>query len=272
MDLTNKDNRVNIIKGKITCGIHKEVMYQKVNSDKKINLFYCKKKNCKNSINRKWLYEMIRLAVNEHHNKDLERNYLNDEINNLDREIELALKRIKFKKAHLERAFRDKFEVIGSLGEKEFNAIIKQYRNEKKELEKVYSDLKTKRDNKFEGFKQLGKPFSKNLSKFKEQIKHIVEEVIISKEEAIINILGWRKYYIKKPNSSLFGWSNRKENSKPYIYELPPCIYDSGDEHFDAEMYVQTGRVSDDEIDKYFKSEEYLEKTKNVKGLGSKSN
>ncbi|PNW28945.1 recombinase family protein [Formosa algae] len=59
---------VNILSGKIYCSCG-NIMHQKVLPTSRLDIFICKDEKCKNSINRTWLFSMVRLAVEKHAQK-----------------------------------------------------------------------------------------------------------------------------------------------------------------------------------------------------------
>ncbi|WP_159021269.1 hypothetical protein [Formosa sp. L2A11] len=259
----------NIVQGKISCAECNEIMHQKVNQKARIDLFICKNKDCKNTVNRSWLFKMIRLAIEQHVNKGyIDNKIYENEILRIQKELEESSNNIEKKKAVKLRLYIDKAEIISSIDRSAYDQALKEKENDLTKLKSKHSKLAEQLQSIKDGFNSRRKNFSKSLDKFKLEIKDILHSVQINKDEAIINIHGWRIYDIPKPNNTHLAWNKREEN-KFDIYSLPLCRYDTGDENLDMLVHQEINPNYENELDEYFQSEDYKSKIKGVSSLGS---
>jgi DNA invertase Pin-like site-specific DNA recombinase len=212
----------NIVQGKINCECG-NVMHQKVIPQGRIDTFICKDEKCKNSINRPWLFRMVRKVVERHaqktKDKQVRENFKlqisshkvkidinNKEIEKLENrqtratELYLDLEFTKEKYSQLTADAATKIAEYGTINKKLIE-IIKASENALK------TDIKH---------------FSGDLELFKVEIKDILSHVIIDKERVLINIFGWREYDLYKPNSLKLGWEARKPLNERYVNEELP--------------------------------------------------
>jgi DNA invertase Pin-like site-specific DNA recombinase len=226
----------NIIQGKITCECG-YVMYQKVIPQGRIDYFVCKDDKCKNSINRPWLFRMIRKIVVRHAQKTKDeqvREKFKLEILSKKASINVNKKLIeKLNKRKIKA--RDVF-LDDDFSKKEYHTIVDDIKHD---IDKINKDNIKLNDaiRAFENtLKSDIKHFSKDLPLFKEEIQDIISHVIIDKERVLINIYGWREYDLHKPNSIKLGWEARKPISERYLNEELPLRHPIDDD--DLEMFI----------------------------------
>jgi DNA invertase Pin-like site-specific DNA recombinase len=212
----------NIIHGKINCECG-NVMHQKVIPQGRIDSFICKDEKCKNSINRPWLFRMVRRVVERHAQKtkdeqvrekfklQISSHKVEIDINNKEIEkLEKRKKRARDLYADLDFTKEEYDETKADVGTK-----IEEYKIINNKLNEVIkaSEYALKTDIKH---------FSKELELFKAEIQDIISHVIIDKESVLINIFGWREYDLYKPNSIKLGWEARKPVNERYLNEELP--------------------------------------------------
>lgn len=223
----------NIIQGKIKCECG-NVMHQKVIPQGRIDSFVCKDEKCKNSINRPWLFRMVRRLVERHAQKTKDeqvRETFRLKILSYKAKIELNNKEIEKVEKRQKRAMNLYLDL--ELTKKEFNenkvgwlAEIAKYRDVNKKLkEAIYTSENA--------LKTDIKHFSEDLELFKVEIKNIISHIIIDKERVLINIFGWREYDLHKPNSIKLGWEARKPIAERYINEGLPLRNPIDDENLE---------------------------------------
>lgn len=234
----------NIIHGKIKCECG-NVMHQKVISDTRLNLFVCKDEQCRNSINRPWLFRMVRKVVEKHAQKTKEeqvREKFKLQITSYKAIIENNIKEIEKLEIRLKRA-RNLYADM-DFSKKEYNEIkddvnsqIKKYYDENIKLNEINRTSEN-------ALKFDIKHFSKDLELFKSEIKDIISHVVIHKDRVLINIFGWREYDLHKPNSIKLGWEARKPINERYLNEELPLRQVIGDE--DLEMMIDEYNKKED--------------------------
>ncbi|MDR6761822.1 DNA invertase Pin-like site-specific DNA recombinase [Flavobacterium sp. 2755] len=212
----------NILQGKITCECG-NVMHQKVIPQGRIDSFICKDEKCKNSINRPWLFRMTRKIVERHAQKTKDEQVRENyklQMSSHKIKIELNSKEIDKLENKLQRARNLYIDL--DLSKEEYNATkaeistkIEHYNQANKKLTEfiITSENALKTDIKH---------FSEDLNLFKNEIKDIIEEVIINKEMVAINIYGWTPYCLDKPNPIKLGWEARKPVQERYLEEKLP--------------------------------------------------
>jgi DNA invertase Pin-like site-specific DNA recombinase len=226
----------NIVQGKITC-ICGAVMHQKVIPQGRIDSFICKDDNCKNSINRPWLFRMIRRIVDRHaqETKDEQaRETFKLQIQSLRAKVQVNVKEIekvekrrkRLRDLYLESEYtKDEYNDIRTEIDKE----LQEYHHRNNKLNEV---IRTSEN----ALKTDIKHFSEDLELFKNEIKDIITEVIIDKDDVSINIWNWSTYYLDKPNPIKLGWEARKPISERYINEKLPSRHPIP--HDEVEMMV----------------------------------
>jgi len=225
----------NIVQGKITCGECGNTMHQKVIPQGRIDIFICKDTKCKNSINRPWLFRMVRLAVEKHAKKTKEKQY-RDEIQ-LKITSNLALIEANNKEQEKLKRRRTRLQIMildDEMSDEDYKghlAIIKDG------LNKIKIDNK-KLNDEIESFENALnneiKHFDDDLEVFKVQIKDILKSIVIYKKRVLIDIFGWHVYDLHKPNSTKLGWEARKPEHERYLNEELPLRKPIDDENLDA--------------------------------------
>ncbi|WP_423819189.1 recombinase family protein [Salinimicrobium sp. TIG7-5_MAKvit] len=224
----------NIISGKITCTCG-NVMHQKVIPQGRIDSFVCKDTKCKNSINRPWLFRMIRKIVERHAQKTRDkqvREKMKLEISACKATISINLKQLeklnKRKiKARVEYLDDDEFS------KEEYNLILSEIKKDIIQIKENNIKLNDTIRNFENSLKNEIKHFSEDLEIFRNEIQDIVRHVIIEKESVLINLYGWGEYDLNKPNSIKLGWEARKPESERYQNEGLPLRHPITDEDLD---------------------------------------
>lgn len=230
----------NIIQGRIKCECG-NIMHQKVIKKARSNSFVCKDEQCRNSINRPWLFRMIRKIVerhaqktkDEHLRKKIKLNLSSHKakIDNNLREIDKLERRKRRSRdlyADMEFSREEYHEIKTNIAVK-----IEQYNYENNKLKKLIKASEN-------ALKTEAKHFSVDLELFKAEIQDIISSVIIGKDRVLINIFGWREYDLYKPNSIKLGWEARKPINERYINEELPLRQAIDDE--DLDMMIEDYR------------------------------
>lgn len=226
----------NIVQGKIscTCGA---VMHQKVIPQGRIDSFICKDDKCKNSINRPWLFRMIRRIVDRHaqETKDEKaRENFKLQIQSLRAQIEVTVKEIekveKRRKRLIEvyldsQCTKDEYNKIRTEIDKE----LQEYHDRNNKLNEVIQTSE-------KALKTEIKHFSEDLELFKNEIKDVITKVIIDEDYVSITIWNWSTYHLDKPNPIKLGWEARKPISERYLNEKLPSRHPIP--HDELEMMV----------------------------------
>ncbi|MBB1195010.1 hypothetical protein DNC80_15195 [Flavobacterium sp. SOK18b] len=223
----------NIIQGKINC-VCGNVMHQKVIPQGRIDSFVCKDEKCKNSINRPWLFRMVRKVVERHAQKTKDeqvRENFKLQISSYKVKIHLNNKEIEKLENRQKRAME--LYLDSELPKKEYN----ETKNSVRTKIELYNNINN-RLNEFiitseNALKTDIEHFSADLKLFKVEIKDIISNVIIDKERVLINIFGWREYDLYKPNSIKLGWEARKPLNERYLNEELPLRYPIDDENLE---------------------------------------
>ena len=266
--LSKTRRNTNVLQGKITCGC-KSIMHQKVNQKPtvRVNQYVCKNNACNNTINREWLYEMVRLVVKQHVEKsELDKILYTKTIELLNKEILFLKNQIQKKEKRRNKMWANKPKYIKSLGEQLYYSKLKGIKMDLEELNPKHINSMLKRDSLKNAFKSKRKRFSENYEDLKLQIKDILDSVIIKKNEVDINIFGWRIYTLFKPNSTLLAWDKRDINKK-YEYKLPQRHYWSEEDDLANLIYQYFNQPTEEELEEHFKSDKY----KGVPSLGKKN-
>ena len=259
----------NIIQGKINCYCG-NVMHQKVLIKGRINNFTCKDVKCKNTINRPWLFRMIRKVVERHDEKIREekvRDNFKLQLKSKKSKIEVNSKSIEKSKRRLKRVldvFLDeditKEEYLHS--KEKSNKEIDTLTNENNILNNNIKSLEYSLKNK------LGQ-LSKDLEIFKVEIQDIIHRVIIHNDYVSIGVNNQFDYDLDKPNSKILGWEARKPIEKRYLNEKLPLRQPIS--YVDLEIMINSDIAEKDgTLDAYFDSDDYKEKEKKSVSLGGK--
>lgn len=212
----------NIIQGKIVCFCG-NVMHQKVIPQGRIDCFICKDEKCKNSINRPWLFRMIRRIVERHAEKTQDekvREKYKLQISSLKVRVDLNNKEIEKLENRLSRA-RDLYIDL-ELTKEEYNETKSLTSTKIEQYNQVNKKLKQSIITSENALKTDIKHFSEDLELFKNEIKDIINNVIIDKEDVSIDIYGWSVYQLDKPNPIKLGWEARKPINERYLNEKLP--------------------------------------------------
>jgi DNA invertase Pin-like site-specific DNA recombinase len=263
----------NIVEGKIECYTCEKPMYQIVSKESsRCNIFKCSG-NCKVSVNRPWLYEMIRYVIDKHSEKLKTQEYKSE-----------LTKKIKENLAYIkdlaERIIKIEAEQIKNY--KNFNkGIVKEgiyiktnndYEKELKNLVLALNESNIKNESYQLAKKSKPKHFSDDLNTYKLQIQDILEKVEVEDKSITININNTINYTIPQINPTKLGWIKKKNQGKKMIFENP---FDTGikiknfitDDEIDS-MVNNEIQDNEKEIEAYFNSDEYKEKMKDVPSLG----
>lgn len=223
----------NIIHGKINCECG-NVMHQKVIPQGRIDSFVCKDDKCKNSINRPWLFRMVRKVVERHAQKTKDeqvRENFKLQISSHKVKIDLNNKEIDKLENRQKRA-RDLYADLDFTKE-EYNQM-KADVGAKKEGYNIHNIKLNEAIKASENALKIDiKHFSEDLELFKAEIQDIISHVIIDKERVLINIFGWREYDLHKPNSVKLGWEARKPLNERYLNEELPLRQPIDDENLE---------------------------------------
>lgn len=223
----------NIIHGKINCKCG-NVMHQKVIPQGRIDSFVCKDEKCKNSINRPWLFRMIRKVVERHAQKTKDEQVREDfklQIASFKVKINLNNKEIE-KLENRQKRVRDLYLDL-ELNKEEYNETKSDIRTKIEEYSIINNKLNEVIKTSENALKTDITHFSEDLELFKVEIKEIISNVIIDKDRVLINIFGWRQYDLHKPNSIKLGWEARKPLNERYLNEDLPLRSSIDDENLE---------------------------------------
>ncbi|SMG23627.1 recombinase family protein [Arenibacter troitsensis] len=241
----------NIVEGRIKCHCG-EPMYQKVVPSGRMDSFVCKDLSCKNSVNRPWLFRMVKKVVERHAKKSRDAKYRKDiglkmsshqaQINLNNREEE----KLNARKWKFQDAWGD-----GDLSDDDYKY---QLQVIKQNLLKINVDnIQLNEDINLLGndLNSEIKHFSDDLELFKNEIKDIVKYVEIDKDSVIINVFGRWGYDLFKPNSVKLGWEARKPESERYLNEKLPLRHPIEDEVIEIMADTYGDENYDDKLDDY---------------------
>ncbi|MCD0474726.1 recombinase family protein [Flavobacterium sp. EDS] len=226
----------NIIKGKINC-VCGAIMHQKVIPQGRIDSFICKDETCKNSINRPWLFRMIRRIVERHAQKTKDeqvRENFKLHILSYKAKIDVNNKEIEKLENRQKRA-RDLYLDLEYTKE-DYNEIKSETSKQIEEYNQINTKLNQVIKTSENALKTDIKHFSEDLELFKNEIKEIISHVTIEKEEVSIKIFGWSEYDLAKPNPIKLGWEARKPINERYLNEGLPFRHPISDD--DLEMMI----------------------------------
>lgn len=228
----------NIISGKINCACG-NVMHQKVIPQGRIDSFICKDSKCKNSINRPWLFRMIRKIVERHAQKTRDkqvREKMKLEISACKAAININLKQFeKLNKRKIKA--REEYLDDDEFSKEEYNIILEEIKKNISQIKKHDIKLNGTIRNFENSLKNEIKHFSEDLEIFRSEIQDIIKHVIIEKESVLINLYGWGEYDLNKPNSIKLGWEARKPKGERYLNEKLPYRHPINEE--DIELFTR---------------------------------
>lgn len=238
----------NIIQGKITCGRCRSVMHQKVIPQGRIDSFVCKNEKCKNSINRPWLFRMVRKAVERHAQKTKDeqvREKFKLQISSLKAQLGVNSKQLnKLKKARVSLTINHHMDK-DILPVDIYNSSIEKIKQDLEKINKENIKLNEGIRNSENALKLDIEHFSQDLELFKAEIQDIINHVTIGKDRVLINIFGWREYDLYKPNSIKLGWEARKPEKERYLNEELPLRHPIDDENL--EMMINNALLDYDD-------------------------
>lgn len=211
----------NIVEGKIECYKCGSPMYQIVIKSGRCNIFKCSNK-CSISVNRPWLYEMIRYVVDKHTKK------INNKVFkvNLKRKIEdneLLISDLTSRRIEIESAQILNYErfLMNKVKESMYDKVNKSFEKELKRIELNLKKCKTNKTSYKAALKSKPQHYSDDLKTFKVQIQNILKEVEVDKNYIILNIGNVIKYTIPQLNGTELGWIKRKNGGRKMIFESP---------------------------------------------------
>ena len=248
----------NIVEGKIVCHGCNSTMYQFVASKSRADLFKCSQ-SCSISVNRPWLYEMIRYVVHKHTEKIKDKEFkvnLKDKID----ENEQLLKDFLISKNKLERAQLNNYEkyLLNNVKESIYEHMNSKFEKELTRIELNLNDCNKKKKSYLLALQIKPQHYSDDLKTFKIQIKNILKEVEVGKDFVTININDVLKYTIPQINPTKLGWIRRKSKGEKMIFQSP---FDTGirvrnvisDEDLGA--MIEAFNFEEDEIDDGYDNE-----------------
>jgi DNA invertase Pin-like site-specific DNA recombinase len=265
----------NIVEGKIACDKCDKPLYQIVNKGRS-DMFKCAH-GCKVSVNRPWLYEMIRYVINKH-TKHLNDKEFKKDLHKKIEENQQFILELKENEEENESAQILNYEKFlkNKVKEHIYEKANTNFERELKNIEKQLKESTTKNSSYRQALKSKPQHFSFDLKTFKVQIQDILNKVEVNSEFVTININDMVNYTIPQLGGTKIGWIKKKNKGKKMIFENP---FDSGikiknfinDEDLDV-MVNNEIYDFDDDIETHFKSDEYKENMKELGSLGNKKN
>jgi hypothetical protein len=226
----------NIVEGRIKCHCGNP-MYQKVVPSGRADAFVCKDVKCKNTINRPWLFRMVKKVVERHAKKSRDAQYkektqlkISSHIAQIDVNKRME-KQLDDRRIRLQTTFLD-----GLFTKAEYEQHLKIIKEDSKKLKVDNTKLNDEMQMLKNDLNSEIKHFSDDLELFKNEIQHIVNFVEICKDSVIINVFGRWGYDLFKPNSIKLGWEARKPENERYLNEELPLKHPIEDD--DIEMMV----------------------------------
>jgi DNA invertase Pin-like site-specific DNA recombinase len=226
----------NIVEGRIKCHCG-EPMYQKVIPQGRMDAFICKDPKCKNSVNRPWLFRMVKKVVERHAKKSRDAQYkeqaqlkISSHLAQIDvnkrKEKQLDDRRVRLQTTFLDGLFtKVDYEQHLTIIKEDSKKLKVDNNKLNEEIQMLKNDLNSEI-----------KHFSDDLELFKNEIQNIVNFVEIYKDSVIINVFGRWGYDLFKPNSVKLGWEARKPENERYLNEQLPLRHPIEDD--DIEMMV----------------------------------
>ena len=211
----------NIVEGKIECYNCGSPMYQVVIKSGRCNIFKCSN-NCSISVNRPWLYEMIRYVVDKHTSKVNNKEF-KDNLKRKIEENEQLLSDLVSRRTEIETAQILNYERFLMIKVKEYmyDKVNKKFEKELTRIELNLKKCKTKGISYKTALKSKPQHYSDDLKTFKVQIQNILNEVEVGNNYVILNIGNVVKYTIPQLNGTKLGWIKRKNSDKKMIFESP---------------------------------------------------
>ena len=236
----------NVVEGKIECYKCGKPMYQVVNIKGRSNMFKCSN-NCKASVNRPWLYEMIRYIIDKHtemiNNKEFKLDLNNKISENQQFALDLKLERKETESAQL---FNYELFTKGKVKEKIYQRTDEKYEKKLDSVKVKLNECIVKNNSFRLELKSKPQHFSYDLKVYKLQIQDILKEVEVNDDFITININDIIKYTIPQLNGTKLGWIVRKNRGYKMIFESP----------FKSEIKI-TNCISDDQLDQMINNQHY---------------
>jgi DNA invertase Pin-like site-specific DNA recombinase len=227
----------NIVEGKIQCYKCESPMYQIVNIKGRSNMFKCSD-SCKTSVNRPWLYEMIRYVIDKHTEKINNKEFKLDLKNKIaeNKQFSSDLK-AEMKVTELAQLFNYERFTKGKVKEKIYQKTDSKYEKKLDSIEVKLNDSLVKNNSYQFALKSRPEYFSFDLKVYKVQIQDILKEVEVNDKLITININNIIKYTIPQINGTKLGWIVRKSKGGKMVFESP----------FKSEIKIRN-YISDDEL------------------------
>ncbi|SHI99710.1 Site-specific DNA recombinase [Arenibacter nanhaiticus] len=223
----------NVVEGRIKCHCGNP-MYQRVIESGRLNLYICKDPKCKNSINRPWLFRMVKKVVERHAKKQKDEQYKKD----IDLQITSLEAQIQLNNREEKKLTERKSKAMDLYMDGDFSK--EEWETKRSEIEGRYQIIKADNSKLKEYIELLRndrkseiKHFSDDLEEFKIEIKDVVNYVEVDKNSVIINVFGRWSYDLEKPNPSKLGWESKKPESERYKNEELPLRFPIEDDDID---------------------------------------
>jgi|GEM_PF-2218050 len=269
---------VNVVEGKIDCYKCGNPMYQVVIKKGRSDMFKCSKKCSRVTVNRPWLYEMIRYVVEKHTKKVNDKkfkNSLNKQIKE-NQELEADLVRQKDSTESAQLRNYDMF-LKGKIKETIYDKTNENYTKDLNYISLQLNECQKRITSYKKALKTEPKHFSNDLKTFKVQIQELLHYIEVSEDFVIINIENLVNYKITQLSGTEIGWLKRKYNGEGMMYRSP---FNTGieiknifsDEDLQSLAAEQINPNFQDEIQQYLESEDYKNKINNSGSLGGSNN
>ncbi len=213
---------VNLVEGKIECYKCGNTMHQVVIKKGRSDMFKCSKKCSRVTVNRPWLYEMIRYVVEKHTKKVNDKKFKND-LNKQIKENEQLEADLLRQKDITESAQLRNYDMFlkGKISEAIYDKTGERYVKELKNISLQLNECQKKVESYKKALKTKPKHFSNDLKTFKVQIQDILESVEVNDSYVIINIGNVVLYEIPQLSGTKIGWANRKYKGEGMVFKSP---------------------------------------------------
>ncbi|GFD78696.1 recombinase family protein [Tenacibaculum sp. IMCC1] len=265
----------NILEGKIECYNCSKPLYQYIVPKSRSNLYKCSQKCSGISVNRPWLFQMIRYVVEKHTEKVNDKKFKEDLQNKIAENLKY-IEDLKIQQSTTESAQLQNYDrfLKGKVKEVIYEKTNDNYEKQLKTIELKLNNCLEKNNSFKKALKSKPKHFSNDLKTFKVQIQDILECVEVDENFVIINIQDVVKYKIPKINGTELGWIKRKNKGKDVKFDSPfktgiitkRCFSDTD---LEALIYEHQNPRYNLEVEDYFNSKEYKDKIKGIGSLGT---
>lgn len=230
--LTSKKNsskryRVNenIVEGKIECDKCGNTMYQIVIKGNRSNSFKCSKK-CSSSVNRPWLYEMIRYVI-DNHTKQLNDKEFKEGLLEKIEENQQFLLDLKAKQSDTESAQLQNYEIflMKKVKAKMYEKANEKFEKDLTSIELQLNECTAKNKSYRQALKSKPQHFSFDLKMYKVQIQDVIKRVEVNDTFVTINVDDMVNYTIPQLGGTKIGWINKKNKGQQMVFENP---FDTG--------------------------------------------